>query len=140
MAWSVDRLGRSLQDLVAFHEHLPATRRVVLAPAGSRYDHSGRPRHVRSVFAEFERAMIRERVKAGMARAVERGTKSGRLIGRPSLPAGTRLAICIVCSSLAARPCCLSPRHPHPWQSHLPAGQATPCAPTLFSTVEIYNP
>jgi DNA invertase Pin-like site-specific DNA recombinase len=26
MAWSVDRLGRSLQDLVAFHEHLPATR------------------------------------------------------------------------------------------------------------------
>jgi DNA invertase Pin-like site-specific DNA recombinase len=37
--------------------------------------------------------MIQERVKAGMARAVERGTKSGRPVGRPSVPEGTRLAI-----------------------------------------------
>ena len=34
------------------------------------------------VFAEFERAMISERVNAGLARARERGTKSGRAIGR----------------------------------------------------------
>jgi DNA invertase Pin-like site-specific DNA recombinase len=35
------------------------------------------------VFAQFERALIRERVKAGMARAVA----SGKRIGRPSTDA-----------------------------------------------------
>ena len=38
------------------------------------------------VFAEFERALIRERVCAGLARAREQGTKSGRPIGRPQAP------------------------------------------------------
>jgi DNA invertase Pin-like site-specific DNA recombinase len=37
------------------------------------------------VFAEFEAAMIRERVRAGVARAKRLGTKSGRPIGRPKL-------------------------------------------------------
>jgi DNA invertase Pin-like site-specific DNA recombinase len=37
------------------------------------------------VFAEFERAMIQERVKAGIARARTRGTKTGRAIGRPRI-------------------------------------------------------
>ena len=37
------------------------------------------------VFAEFERAMIRERIFAGMARAKEKGTKSGKPIGRPAI-------------------------------------------------------
>jgi DNA invertase Pin-like site-specific DNA recombinase len=31
-----------------------------------------------SVFAEFERGMIRERVNAGLARAVQKGVKLGR--------------------------------------------------------------
>jgi DNA invertase Pin-like site-specific DNA recombinase len=35
------------------------------------------------VFAEFERAMIVERVNAGLARARDKGTRSGRPIGRP---------------------------------------------------------
>ena len=39
------------------------------------------------VFAEFEAAMIRERVRAGVARAKRNGTKSGRAIGRPKLDA-----------------------------------------------------
>ena len=39
------------------------------------------------VFAEFERAIIRERVVAGMARARAKGTKSGKPIGRPAHPA-----------------------------------------------------
>ena len=38
------------------------------------------------VFAEFERELIRERVCAGLARARETGTKSGRPIGRPQAP------------------------------------------------------
>ena len=39
------------------------------------------------VFAEFERSIIRERVFSGMARAKVQGTKSGKAIGRPSIPA-----------------------------------------------------
>jgi DNA invertase Pin-like site-specific DNA recombinase len=35
------------------------------------------------VFAEFERAMIVERVNAGLARAKANGNKSGSPIGRP---------------------------------------------------------
>jgi DNA invertase Pin-like site-specific DNA recombinase len=37
------------------------------------------------VFAEFERAMIVERVKQGMIRARAKGTKSGKAIGRPEI-------------------------------------------------------
>jgi DNA invertase Pin-like site-specific DNA recombinase len=39
------------------------------------------------VFAEFERGMIQERVRAGMARTKARGTRSGRAIGRPDVDA-----------------------------------------------------
>src|SRR5262249_52334586 len=45
------------------------------------------------VFAEFERAMIVERVKSGLRLAKVRGTKSGKPIGRPRVPEGTRKAI-----------------------------------------------
>jgi DNA invertase Pin-like site-specific DNA recombinase len=45
------------------------------------------------VFAEFERNVIRERVIAGMTRARETGTKSGKAIGRPSLDPRTQAAI-----------------------------------------------
>jgi len=37
------------------------------------------------VFAKFERGMIRERVRAGLARAKAKGTKSGNAIGRPAV-------------------------------------------------------
>jgi DNA invertase Pin-like site-specific DNA recombinase len=37
------------------------------------------------VFAEFERAMIRERVRAGSRGAKETDTKSGKPIGRPTI-------------------------------------------------------
>jgi DNA invertase Pin-like site-specific DNA recombinase len=39
------------------------------------------------VFAEFERSMIVERVRAGVARAKAKGTKSGKAFGRPRTPA-----------------------------------------------------
>ena len=38
-----------------------------------------------SVFSEFERAIIQERIAAGMARAKAKGTKSGKPIGRPRI-------------------------------------------------------
>ncbi len=56
------------------------------------------------VFAEFERSIIKERIAAGLDRARERGTKSGRPFGRPAIPAKTRDAI------LAARASGLSIR------------------------------
>ena len=41
------------------------------------------------VFAEFERSMIRERARAGLARAKDEGTK----LGRPTIPQTTEDAI-----------------------------------------------
>ena len=45
------------------------------------------------VFAEFERAIIVERVNAGLARARAKGTKSGKPIGRPSITSAKETAI-----------------------------------------------
>jgi DNA invertase Pin-like site-specific DNA recombinase len=81
MAWSVDRLGRSLQDLVGFLSELHAMRIDLFlhqqgldttTPAGKAMF------QMMGVFAEFERAMIQERVRAGLARAKSEGKKLGR--------------------------------------------------------------
>ena len=45
------------------------------------------------VFAEFERAIIQERINAGIARAREKGTKSGKPIGRAKIDATKEAAI-----------------------------------------------
>jgi DNA invertase Pin-like site-specific DNA recombinase len=97
MAWSVDRLGRSLQHLVAFLEHLRDCRiDLFLHQQGlDTTTSAGRMMFgMLSVFAEFERSMIRERVTAGMKRAKAKGTRSGRPIGRPSIPSHKRREIC----------------------------------------------
>ncbi len=85
-SWSVDRLGRSLQDLVAFLSEIHA-KRVDLylhqqgmdttTPAGKALF------QMMGVFAEFERAMIQERVKAGLQRA----RAQGKRLGRPTVSA-----------------------------------------------------
>ena len=96
MAWSVDRLGRSLQDLIAFLEHLRSTKvELFLHQQGlDTTTPSGRAMFgMLSVFADFERSMIQERVRSGMARARERGTKSGKAIGRPAIAPAKRAAI-----------------------------------------------
>ena len=87
-AWSVDRLGRSLQDLLGFLSEIHA-KGVDLylhqqgidttTPAGKALF------QMCGVFAEFERAMIVDRVRAGITRARLHGTKSGRPIGRPKV-------------------------------------------------------
>jgi DNA invertase Pin-like site-specific DNA recombinase len=78
MAWSVDRLGRSLQDLVGFLSELHALRIDLYlhqqgldttTPAGKAMF------QIMGVFAEFERAMIQERVRAGLARAKSEGKR-----------------------------------------------------------------
>jgi DNA invertase Pin-like site-specific DNA recombinase len=96
MAWSVDRLGRSVQDLVAFLSELHASRvGLYLHQQGlDTTTPSGRAMfQMMGVFAEFERAMIAERVRAGMARAKATGTKSGKAIGRPPIDQRRREAI-----------------------------------------------
>lgn len=80
-AWSVDRLGRSLQDLVSFLTELQALRcdLYLHQQALDTSTPSGRAMfQMLGVFAEFERGMIRERVNAGLARARANGTKLGR--------------------------------------------------------------
>jgi DNA invertase Pin-like site-specific DNA recombinase len=82
--WSVDRLGRSLQDLVGLLGELHA-KGVDLylhqqgidtsTPAGKAMF------QMLGVFAEFERAMIVERVRAGLARAKAQGKRLGRPSG-----------------------------------------------------------
>lgn len=87
-AWSVDRLGRSLQHLIPFLSDLQAKGidLFLLRQGLDTSTPSGRAMfQMLGVFAEFEAAMIRERVRAGVARAKRHGTKSGRAIGRPKI-------------------------------------------------------
>ena len=84
MAWSVDRLGRSLQDLIGFLTEIHALKIDLYlhqqgldttTPAGKAMF------QMMGVFAEFERAMIQERVRAGLARA----RAEGKQLGRPTI-------------------------------------------------------
>jgi len=89
MAWSLDRVGRSLRDLVnTLHELETAGVELYLHKQGldTRTAVGCAMFQMVGMFAEFERELIRERVLAGMTRAKERGTKSGQPIGRPGLP------------------------------------------------------
>ncbi|WP_245286470.1 recombinase family protein [Bradyrhizobium sp. ARR65] len=79
-AWSVDRLGHSLQDLVDFLTELQALGcdLYFYQQALDTSTPSGQGMfQMCGVFAEFERGMIRERVNAGL-RAKARGSRLGR--------------------------------------------------------------
>jgi DNA invertase Pin-like site-specific DNA recombinase len=92
LAWSVDRLGRSLQDLVSFLSEIHAKGvELYLHQQGiDTTTPSGKAMfQMMGVFAEFERAMIRERVLAGLKRARARGKK----LGRPMIPPDKERAI-----------------------------------------------
>jgi DNA invertase Pin-like site-specific DNA recombinase len=94
--WSVDRLGRSLKDLVSFLSDLQA-KGVDLFLFQQGLDTStpsGRAMfQMLGVFSEFEAAMIRDRVRTGVARAKRDGTKSGKPIGRPRISKHVEAAI-----------------------------------------------
>jgi DNA invertase Pin-like site-specific DNA recombinase len=85
-AWSVCRLGRSLPDLVGLLGDLQA-RDVDLYLHQQALDTgtpSGRALFgMLGVFSEFERAMIRDRVMAGLDRA----RSAGKRLGRPAISA-----------------------------------------------------
>ncbi len=89
-AWSVDRLGRSLQHLVAGLGDLDAAGvGLYLHKQGlDTSTPSGRAMFgMLGVFAEFERAMIAERVRAVIKNAKAKGTKTGKPFGRPRVGA-----------------------------------------------------
>ena len=96
-AWSVDRLGRSLQDLVAFLGELKSAGVDLFLhqQALDTSTPSGRALfQMLGVFAEFEAAMIRERTRAGLVRA----RAQGKRLGRPPI---TRTISAAVLRSLA---------------------------------------
>lgn len=85
--WSVDRLGRSLQHLVTFLDEVHALGvELYLHQQGiDTTTPSGKAMfQMVGVFAEFERAMIRERVVAGLGRARDAGKVLGRRPGSMS--------------------------------------------------------
>jgi DNA invertase Pin-like site-specific DNA recombinase len=93
MAWSVDRLGRSLRDLVGFLNEIHALKIDLYlhqqgidtaTPAGKAMF------QMMGVSAEFERAMIQERVGAGLARAKDERKTLGRRLSVPRYRRATR--------------------------------------------------
>jgi DNA invertase Pin-like site-specific DNA recombinase len=96
MAWSVDRISRTVKDLVTFLQELQAVNvdLFLYQQAVDTTTPMGRAMfQIAGVFAELERAMIAERVRSGLAKAKAKGTKSGRPIGRPSIPERKRQEI-----------------------------------------------
>jgi DNA invertase Pin-like site-specific DNA recombinase len=85
VVWKLDRLTRSLKDLLHILEKIDAAgaRFRSLTEAIDTSGPAGRMvMQMLGCFAEFERAMVRERTRAGLKAARERGRKGGR---RPKL-------------------------------------------------------
>lgn len=81
IVWKLDRLGRSLRDLIALLDDLK-TRGVVFQSLTESIDTAtptGRAMwQMIWILAELERSLLQERTKAGRAAAVARGVKLGR--------------------------------------------------------------
>jgi DNA invertase Pin-like site-specific DNA recombinase len=89
-AWSVDRLGRSLAHLVGLLDEFHGKRTdLYLHQQGVDTTTPGGKAlfQMCGVFAEFERAMIQERVRAGLKRAKAQGKRLGRPPVVPSIEA-----------------------------------------------------
>lgn len=94
VVWRLDRLGRSIQDLIGIIEKLgkrqidfqSLTENIDTTSAGGRLVF-----HVLASMAEFERCLIRERTCAGLEAARARGQRLGR---RPSLSDTERQSAC----------------------------------------------
>jgi DNA invertase Pin-like site-specific DNA recombinase len=81
VVWRLDRLGRSLHDLVQIVAELEQrgvhfeslTEKIETGSASGKLQF-----HVFAALAEFERGLIRERTQAGLAAARARGRAGGR--------------------------------------------------------------
>ncbi len=96
MCWAVDRMGRSLPDLIATMQELHGAKVDLFLhqQAIDTTTPAGRAMFgMMGVFAEFERSMIVARVKAGMDRAKAAPRKGAKAIGRPKVANTTEAAI-----------------------------------------------
>ena len=108
VCWRLDRLGRNLKHLITLLEDLQALgiAFVSLAEGIDATTPAGKLQmHILGAIAEFERARIQERVKAGLARARAQGVRLGRpprqidparlatVVGLPEREAARRLGI-----------------------------------------------
>ncbi len=81
LVWRLDRLGRNLRHLVMLLEDLQAlgVQFVSLAEGIDATTPAGKLQmHILAAIAEFERARIAERVRAGLARVKAEGRRLGR--------------------------------------------------------------
>ena len=96
VVWKLDRLGRSLQHLLALLDELAALGVGFVAVRDAGIDTTtpqGRLLlQLLGAFAEFERAMIRERVTAGVRRA----QTQGKHCGRPAVELDLRPALALL--------------------------------------------
>jgi DNA invertase Pin-like site-specific DNA recombinase len=93
VVWKLDRLSRSLKDLLHIMEHIEAAGAGFrsLTEAIDTTSAAGRMMmQMVGAFAEFERAMVRERTRAGLAAARADGRVGGR---RPKLKPHQRAEI-----------------------------------------------
>ena len=89
LSWSVDRLGRSLQHLVEFLNELHGVGCDLFLhqQAIDTTTPSGKAMFgMCGIFAEFERSIIQQRVKAGLERARANGVR----LGRPAISQGMK--------------------------------------------------
>ena len=96
LVWAFDRFARSTSHLVSTLEELQTLgvdfisykQQIDTSTAAGKLTFT-----VLAAIAEFEREMIRERVKTGMTNAKRVGTKSGNPIGRPRITAAKQSKI-----------------------------------------------
>ena len=93
MTWAVDRLGRSLPDLLASMQELHGAKvdLFILQQGLDTTTPAGRAMFgMLGVFSEFERSMIQSRVKSGLDRAKAKGVRLGRPPVAPKVEAAIR--------------------------------------------------
>lgn len=86
MVFALDRLGRSLRDLLLLLDDLSNAGCAVVSLRENVDLTTATGRlmvHMVAALAEFERELIRDRVRSGIHRAKAEGTRSGKAIGRP---------------------------------------------------------
>lgn len=126
VVWRLDRLGRSLKDLIALVEVLESRNISLLSLQENINTNTSSGKlifHVFGALAEFERNLIRERTQAGLQAARARGRKGGRRhklspqqieIGR-TLAADRTRTVTSICEHLGiSRPTYYRYIHPRP--------------------------
>jgi DNA invertase Pin-like site-specific DNA recombinase len=92
LCWAIDRMGRSLLDLLNTIQHLEACGVDLYLDQQSIDTTTPMGKlifQVTGAFAQFERSMIQQRVHAGLQRA----RKAGKVLGRPKIDEATEAAI-----------------------------------------------